>query len=197
MIARPRKPSLALIAALALSTLGLSACGGAQTHVTTGTYAGEAGKNAPYLNVGPLIYQVQLARQLNPFNNEDAAYLQGIEGPASKLQPGQVWFLVSLQVYNRNGRELEATNSITLRDTQGNVYAPIAPNSTNVFAYRGGGVPPNSQLPVPGTVAAGFGSQGQVLLFKIFNATFDNRPIEIKIVPRHPGSPSASAELDV
>jgi len=68
-----RKIPLAVLALVAV--FALSACGDSHTRVTTGTYAGESGKNAPYLNVGPLVYEVQLSRELNPANIEDAAYL--------------------------------------------------------------------------------------------------------------------------
>jgi len=66
-----RKSPLAILALLALLALG--GCGDSHTRVSTGTYAGESGKNAPYLNVGPLLYEVQLSRELNPANIEDAA----------------------------------------------------------------------------------------------------------------------------
>src|SRR6202040_2097234 len=93
-------PTLALVV---LAALALSACGDSHTKVTTGTYAGESGANAPYLNVGPLIYEVQLSRELNPTNSEDASYLQGLGAAESKLEPGEEWFGVSVQVYN-NGK---------------------------------------------------------------------------------------------
>ncbi len=46
------KSILALLAVAAV--LGLSACGDSHTKVSGGTYAGESGANAPYLDVGPL-----------------------------------------------------------------------------------------------------------------------------------------------
>lgn len=196
-VPRPRKLRLALIALLLLGTLALSACGDSHTRVTTGTYAGESGANAPYLNVGPLVYEVQLSRELNPFNSEDSEYLQGLEGSTAKLEPGQEWFAVFLQVYNDTSHELPASSQITIYDTQGNTYSPIVPNSSNLFAYRGGGVPPKSQLPVPGTIADQVGSQGEVLLFKIQIVSLDNRPIEMKIVDPEEPSQFAQAELDV
>ena len=97
MFSRLRKLPLALPALLAV--LALSACGDSHTG-HTGTYAGESGKNAPYLNVGPLIYEVQLSRELNPANSEDATYLQGLTPAQRKLEPGQEWFAVFMQVYN-------------------------------------------------------------------------------------------------
>ena len=69
--ARPARNALVAVAAV-LAALALGACGDSHTRVTTGTYAGASGKNAPYLNVGPLIYEVQISRELNPYNSEDA-----------------------------------------------------------------------------------------------------------------------------
>src|SRR3979490_627492 len=123
MSSRLRKSPLAALALL--SMLALSACGDSHTRVTTGTYAGESGANAPYLDVGPLVYEVQLSRQLNPADTEDAAYLQGLSPAQRQLAPGQEWFGVFLQVFNHNHRELPAATSPTVTDTQGNTYSPI------------------------------------------------------------------------
>ena len=180
-----------------MAVLALAGCGDSHSKVTTGTYAGESGANAPYLDVGPLIYEVQISRQLNPWNTADATYLQGVPLAQDKLLPGQEWFAVSLQVYNETTKPLLATNAITLTDTQGNVYRPIPIGPTNLFAYRGGIVRSKNMLPIPGTPSRVFGSQGQLLLFKIATISLDNRPLEIHIVnPLNPHS-SASAELDV
>ena len=55
MNSRLRKLLLVLPALLA--ALALGACSdNSHTKVTTGTYAGESGQNAPYLDVGPLTY---------------------------------------------------------------------------------------------------------------------------------------------
>ena len=96
---RLRKPFL--LAAALSAAIALGACGDSHTKVTTGTYAGESGKNAPYLDVGPLIYQVQLSRQLNPTNSEDSGVPAG-RPPYSegRLLPGEEWFGVFIQVYN-------------------------------------------------------------------------------------------------
>ncbi len=127
MISPLRKLALALAAVSAV--LALSACGDSHTKVTTGTYAGESGVNAPYLDVGPLSYEVQLSRELNPTNSEDSTYLQGLGAEESKLEPGQEWFMVSLQVYNKGSQPLRAATNITITDTQGNVYSPIVPGA--------------------------------------------------------------------
>jgi hypothetical protein len=132
MFSRLRKLPLAVLAVLAV--LALTACGDSHTKVSTGTYAGESGAAAPYLNVGPLIYEVQLSRQLNPFDMEDAGYLQGLSAGERKLAPGQEWFGVFVQVYNNNSVAQPAANALTVTDTQGNTYTPLVPNQSNETA---------------------------------------------------------------
>lgn len=191
-----RKP--APIAMLAIAALGLGACSdNSNTRVTTGTYAGESGQNAPYLNVGPLIYEVQLSRELNPYDTEDASYLAGLTPAQRKLSPGEEWFGVFLQVYNESSASHPAALSPTISDTQNNVYEPIAIGPTNEFAYRAGTLGPKARIPALGTVAADGPTQGALLLYKIKVVSLDNRPLEIKIVDPTDPSQTASAELDV
>jgi hypothetical protein len=183
--------------AAALAALALGACGESHTRVTTGTYAGSSGKNAPYLDVGPLVYQVQISRELNPYNTEDSQFLLGLSPEESHLNPGEEWFGVFMQVYNESAVPHPAATDFTVSDTQGNVYRPTVPGPTNLFAYRGGVVPANNQIPAPNTVAADGPTQGLLLLYKIKVESLDNRPLTLKIVdPRNP-TQTASAELDV
>jgi hypothetical protein len=199
-----RRPGLRPLARLSLLTVlvamaaGLSACSDdSHTRVTTGTYAGESGQNAPYLNVGPLIYEVQLSRQLNPRDTEDASYLAGLTPAQRRLGPGEEWFGVFLQVYNESSAPHPAATSLTISDTQNNVYTPIVPAITNEFAYRGGLLGGKARIPALNTVAANGPTQGALLLYKIKVVSLDNRPLELKIVdPLDPTQP-ASAELDV
>jgi hypothetical protein len=190
------RKSLALLGALSASAL-LAACGNSSQRETTGTYAGEGGVPAPYLSVGPLAYQVQVSRQLNPAESEDQAYLEGVPAATLTVHPGEEWFMVSLQVYNNTSHPYPASTDIYLEDTEGNIYRPIVPNSTNLFAYRGGEVPGNGVLPEPDTIAGEGATQGALLLFKLKLISLSNRPIDIKIV--NPAKPSemAEAELDV
>jgi hypothetical protein len=194
---RKRTPTaLAVLALSVLAPVGLAACG-EDTKVTTGTYAGESGKNAPYLDVGPIKYEVQLSRELNPVNTEDSNYLEGLTPEQAKLEPGEEWFAVFLQVYNNTHSPQPAASNITITDTQENMYTPIEPNETNHYAYRAMDVPANGQLPLPNSVAADGPTQGALLLFKIKVVSLDNRPLTIKIVNPTNSVESASAELDV
>lgn len=190
------KPSL--LALLLLSAIALSACSdNSHSRVTTGTYAGESGQNAPYLNVGPLIYEVQLSRELNPYDTEDATYLTGLTPAQRRLGPGEEWFAVFLQVYNESSTPHLAASNLAISDTQDNVYTPIVPGATNEFAYRGGLLAPKARIPALDTVAADGPTQGALLLYKIRLASLDNRPLELKIVDPLDPSLTASAELDV
>lgn len=195
MSSRLRKSALFVFALLALFVL--SACGDSHTKVTTGTYAGESGANAPYLDVGPLKYEVQLSRELNPANTEDAAYLQGLSEAERKLAPGQQWFAVFVQVYNETNHDLPSARELTITDTQGNAYIPIVPSAVNAYAYRPGLVPPKGQMPTPESTASFGPSQGTLLLYKIQTVSLDNRPLELKIVDPTDAAETASAELDV
>ena len=180
-----------------LATLALGACGDSHTRVTTGTYAGEAGRAAPYLNVGPLVYEVQISRELNPANAEDAAYLQGVAPAQRTLNPGEEWFGVFIQVYNQTSTPHVGATNVTISDTENNVYTPLALDQTNEFAYRGGLISANSRIPAPGTVAANGSTQGALLLYKVQVASLDNRPWTIHIVDPADASHTASATLDV
>jgi len=195
MSSRLRK--LPLVGLLMLALLALGACGESRSRVSKGTYAGESGASAPYLNVGPLIYQVQLSRELNPYSVEDSSYLQGLTPAQRRLLPGQEWFGVFIQVYNDTSRVQLAAPAPSIVDTQDNKYTPVVPDATNEYAYRGGLVPGDSRVPALGSSAANGATQGALLLYKIGIVSLDNRPLELKIVDPINPSQRASAELDV
>jgi hypothetical protein len=188
---------LPLLVLAMLATVALGACGESHSRVSTGTYAGESGVNAPYLDVGPLTYEVQLSRELNPADTEDAAYLQGLTAAQRTLAPGQEWFAVFLQVYNNTSQALPAASGPTITDTQNNSYTPVVPDLTNQFAYRGGTVPAKSRVPEDDSTAAAGSTQGALLLYKIQVVSLDNRPLKLRITDPTDASQSASAELDV
>jgi hypothetical protein len=195
MYGRLRKPLLPALAVLAL--VAFAGCGDSHSKVSNGTYAGESGANAPYLDVGPLKYEVQLSRQLNPFDTEDASYLQGLSPSQRTLTRAQEWFGVFVQVYNGTSESHLAASTLTITDTQGLTYTPLVPDASNQFAYRGGEVPAKARLPIADSVAAAGPTQGALLLFKIQVVSLANRPLTLKIVDPLDASQTATAELDV
>jgi hypothetical protein len=188
---------LPLLALALLASVALAACGDSHSKVTTGTYAGESGKNAPYLDVGPLSYEVQLSRELNPYDAEDAQYLQGLTPAQRKLEAGQEWFGVFIQIYNNGSHSEPTATDFTITDTQENVYTPLSIGAVNPFAYRPVTLARNSRLPALDTTAANGPTQGALLLFKIQIVSLDNRPLTLKIVDPTDAAETASAELDV
>ena len=195
MSSRGRISSLLALALAAV--LGLSACGDSHTKVTGGTYAGESGANAPYLDVGPLVYQAQLSRELNPYDTEDASYLEGLTPAQRALSPSQEWFAVFLQVFNNGSKSSPASTKLTISDTRGNVYSPVIPDQTNLYAFRGGYVPAEGRLPPADTTAATGPTQGTMMLYKIKTESLSNRPLKLRIVNPANAAQKASAELDV
>ncbi|HEX3910704.1 MAG TPA: hypothetical protein VHW67_08390 [Solirubrobacteraceae bacterium] len=195
MSSRLRK--LPLLGLILLAAVALGACGDSHTKVSTGTYAGESGQNAPYLDVGPLVYEVQLSRELNPYDEEDAQYLQGLSPEQRKLAPGQEWFGVFVQVYNNGSESQTAATNLSITDTQGNRYIPILPVSSNPYTYRAGTVAAKERLPIADSIASEGPIQGALLLFKIQTVSLDNRPLKLTIVDPDDSAETASAELDV
>lgn len=195
MFSRLRK--LPLLGLVLLVAVTLGACGDSHTKVSTGTYAGESGQNAPYLDVGPLVYEVQLSRELNPNDEEDAQYLQGLSAEQRKLAPGQEWFGVFMQVYNNGSQPQTAASNISIADTQENNYIPLFPASSNPYIYKAGTVPAKEHLPIDDSIAFEGPTQGALLLFKIQVVSLDNRPLKIKIVDPGDATDTATAELDV
>jgi hypothetical protein len=191
-----RNPALLLTSALLLA-LALSGCGSADEKSHHGTYAGEGGVAAPYLSLGPLVYQVQISRALNPFDEEDSYYLAGLTGAQARLSFGEEWFGIFIQVHNRSSLPRPAASAVTVSDFLGNRYLPVIPLGSNPFIYNGGIVPAEGQIPGLNSPAASGPTQGALLLYKIKDYSLENRPLTLRIFnPANPAS-SASAELDV
>jgi len=179
---------LLMAAACALLAAG---CGNKQD-ITT-----HAATEGTYVDVGPLKYQVQISRLLNPNDAEDRGYL--IDLPAGQRLTGQdQWFAVFMLVQNNGSKGEKAADSYVFRDTQGNEFHPIVFGPKNVFAYRDGTVVQgDSTLPLPDSPAGQNSIQGALLLFKIPTGDFENRPLELEITSSAAPGKRATIDLDV
>lgn len=165
--------SLFAVAALALT---LAACGNKEETITHGETEGA------YLDVGGLKYQVQISRILNPNDNEDRSYLVDVPFAERELAPDEAWFGVFMLVQNTGEEAHEAAEEFEILDTQENKYTPLELGPDNVFAYRPAPVEPGDILPQQDTAARNNPSvNGGLLLFKVPNSAFDNRPLELEI----------------
>jgi hypothetical protein len=149
-----------------------------------------------YLDVGDLVYQVQLSRYLNPADPEDAQYLTGLpEGIEPELPGDEVWFGIWMKVWNYTEDELRPTTTFRIEDTEGNVFEPV-PLSDNVFTYEAEPLPPEDGILPPHDTAAASGPiQGALLLFRLPVDTLQNRPLVFHI--EQGGSQPAEVELDL
>lgn len=183
-----------IIVALALlSALALGACGNKHERTLHGHTEGA------YLDLGPLKYQVQISRLLNPVDPEDKAYLVGLTGADRQLKSGEEWFAVFMRVQNETGapQQAGAPSDYLITDTQGTKFRPIQIGPDNVFAYRGGTVLPHNLIPVPDSPPAETTIQGSLLLFKIPFTNLENRPLELSIQATNAPGETATVDLDV
>jgi hypothetical protein len=182
-----RRLSVALLVLAAAA--GLAACGNKPATRTTGETEGT------YLNVGPLVYQVQLSRQLNPKDIEDQTYLQGIAPAQAGLNNQQTWFGVFMRVANETDETHLAAANFAIVDTQDDVYRPIQQARANPFTYQPRTLPGGQILPDPDSVAGEGVIQGSLVLFKLPLSALDNRPLELVVTDSL--DHSARVKLDV
>src|SRR5688572_17794333 len=100
-MSRLRRP-LAVLAVLLVSG-GLAACG--KHHDEEAKIQHIEGEGF-YLSLGELKYQVQGSRQLNPFDLQDKALLEGVPADEQQLEDDEVWFGVFMQVENESDEPL-------------------------------------------------------------------------------------------
>jgi hypothetical protein len=188
---RNRRPRLLVALSAVLLALGLSACQhrGAVTSAET---------EGLYLAAGPLTYQVQLSRELNPADVEDRFYFQGLPPGTTPPAPDEEWFGVWLQVKNEGPKPARTSDSFRIVDTLDNTYDPIPIAPTNPFAYQPVTLPPNAFEPSANSPAINGPVQGALVLFKLKNAAYQNRPVELQILsPDAPQRVQATVKLDL
>jgi hypothetical protein len=133
-----------------------------------------------YVDAGPLTYQVQVTRELNPFSTEDIGYLSGI--PTAQSLPGnELWFAVFLWAKNQTKRQQTTSDSFQLTDSSGTVYQPVPLPATNPYAWTSQTLGPNATEPTPDSTASDGPTQGGLLLFKLSDSVFSNRPLILNI----------------
>ena len=171
--------------------LGLSACGTKHSVVTKGETEGT------YLDVGPLKYQVQISRLLNPAAiPEDRTFLSGVAGGSAGLGPDDGWFAVFVRVENESHEPQRLATAFEIEDADRKVYEPLAIAATNPFRYVGGMVKDRGVVPSPNSVAAQTSINGQELLFRVKEAALDeSRPFTFKI--HSPTNPRLVAEVEL
>jgi hypothetical protein len=174
-----RLPLLLAVAALAV---GVSGCGVEHRTNETGVSQDElSAGNEPYFNVGPITYQVQVSRQLNPFDSSDVQYLAGVQG-AQDLPGTQFWYGVFLWAKNQSGGYRKTTDSFKLVDSAGNVFTPTELNaSLNPYAWTAQTLFPDDIEPQADSTASNGPNGGGLVLFKLPQTVYANRPLTLEM----------------
>lgn len=167
-----------MLFALALA-VGLSACGHKEAHPTQA----DANNDGAYIDAGPVTYQMQISRELNPYATEDSAYVKGLPPGTTRPSPSQLWYAVFLRGLNQTHHDQTTIASFEITDSEGNAYYPLKldPN-VNEFAWTPQTLAPNQIEPGPDTVASDGPTQGGLLLFKLNTTVYNNRPLTLWVL---------------
>jgi hypothetical protein len=164
-----------ILAASALLALGLAACN-KEAHPHVGDNEGV------YVDAGPITYQVQLSRQLNPSILPDQGYLTGLPIGSPPPRPDEEYFAIFMWGKNQSGATATTTTSFDLVDAQGNHYSPIPLDATvNQYAWTTATLAPGAVEPLPDSTASRGATQGGELLFKLKTSVYSNRPLTLEI----------------
>jgi hypothetical protein len=164
-----------IFASVAALAVGLSACGRVGNPTTEEN-------DGVYVTAGPITYQLQVSRTLNPYATEDSQYLKGIPLAYRSVRANQLWYGVFLWAKNQNKVAAAADQTFDIVDTEGNHYypLPISP-SLNGYAWTPQILGPGAIEPGPNTQASFGPTQGGLLLFKLNQSVYDNRPLTLEI----------------
>jgi hypothetical protein len=179
---------LVIALSVLLLGLGLAACGNHHPHLAGGQQTGQdsadANNNGGYVDAGPITYQLQISRELNQYGVEDSQYLKGLPtGVSPSIGPTQLWYGVFLWAKNQTQKPQLLSDNFEVVDTQGNVYRPVAlDRQANDFAWTGRKLEPLETYPIPNSVASEGPTQGGLLLFKVSDSVYSNRPLTLFIL---------------
>ena len=183
----PAPVRIALLLVLLALGLATGGCGNKEEIRTLGETEGL------YIDVGPLEYQVQVSRQLNPTDVEDRAYLEGLPASQRRLGAQETFFGVFMRVQNLKEDAAEASSDFEIVDTVGRSYRPLA--LANEYGYRAGVLEPEEIRPDSESTAGQGPTQGSLLVFKLTYDSLENRPLELKIKPS--GGPEGEGVIDL
>jgi hypothetical protein len=175
-----------IVPAIVALALGVSACG-KESNPTSAN----ANNDGAYVDAGPITYQLQVSRELNPWDIEDREYLAGVSNPTSTLTPDQLWYGVFLWAQNQTNSRGSSTDTFDIVDTEGNVYQPVQVDSNiNPYTWQPQQLNASQQQPNLGSTPFYGPTQGELLLFKLNSSVYSNRPLLLRIHAPGQSSPS-------
>ncbi len=181
-----RKSTRWIVPAIVALALGVAACG-KESNPTSA----DANNNGAYVDAGPITYQLQVSRELNPWDVEDREYFGGVSNPTNTLTPDELWYGVFLWAQNKTNSKGSSTDSFDIVDTQGTVYHPIQidPN-LNQYTWQPQELNASQQQPSLGSTPYYGPTQGELLLFKLNDSVYSDRPLTLQIYAPGQSHPS-------
>jgi hypothetical protein len=159
---------------------------------------GTSENNGVYVQAGPITYQLQISRQLNQYSTEDSQYVKGVPAGERSLGKSDLWYGVFLWAKNQTKRPATSTDNFDIVDTVGNHYYPIHVDpAANPYAWTPRSLAPGATQPAPDTPASWGPTQGELLLFKLNQSVYSNRPLMLQIRSPSTGKLWASISLDL
>jgi hypothetical protein len=152
-----------------------------------------------YLDLGPMKYQVQISRWLNPTDPQDFEFFRGLPpGMSTSLPADEIWFGVFMRVENPTDSPQPMADHFEIVDTTGSKYEPVElDQKTNPLVYRPGfNLPAVSVFPIRDTLGDQSFAQGGELLFKLKTDANQNRPLVLHISDTQ-GTYKGEVDLDV
>jgi hypothetical protein len=180
----------ALAGAVTLS-LGLAGCGKENN-------PSSAENNGVYEQAGHVSYQLEISRQLNQYSPEDSQYVKGVPAVDKTLGPSALWYGVFLWAKNQTNSPQRTTDDFDIVDTEGHHYQSIPLNrDLNQFVWTGETLPPNAIEPAASTIAANGPTQGGLVLFKLNESVYSDRPLTLEIRSPTTNQVEATISLDL
>ena len=160
---------LVLALVVAISGLGLAACGGGHEE-KTGLAEGEI------VELGPLQYNVLFTRPLNINDIEDSEYLVGKPAPG----PNEMYIGVFVHVHNDSDDPETIPEGFQIETTAGRKYENIP--SESIYALQPGAtVEANDNIPQTDSTAQVGPIGASMVLFKINRESAEQRPVQLTI----------------
>jgi hypothetical protein len=186
----PRVKRLIVLGAL-VAALAAAGCGHERTSI--------AETEGVYVDLGPMKYQVQISRWLNPADPQDFEFFRGLPtGVGTSLPADEIWFGVFMRVENPTDSPQPMADRFEIVDTTGAKYEPVQlDQKTNPLVYRPGfNLPAISIFPIRDTLGDQSFAQGGELLFKLKTNANQNRPLVLHMSNTQ-GTYEGEVDLDV
>jgi hypothetical protein len=164
--------------------------GGGVPPAGAGTDGDELAPIGTAVHVGDVVYDVVMARQLNPRIAPDEDLVAG-----RTAGEGALLFGVFVRACNRSDGPAAVTDRFAIVNAFGRETRPESLSRHNAFALRSERLPAGSCAPEPGSAAART-ADGGLVLFELPTDRIDERPLGLRIVSPD-GTESATVRLDV